>query len=477
MKKAKLIIVDDEEINADGVTMLVENSGLPVEIVGTFYSSVKAWEFLKHEQVDLVITDIKMPNISGLELTERITERNPFAKVIIFTGVGTLEYAKEAMRYGVRHFLFKPVSPIELQDSILECLHELEASVEGQLLRQKERIEEAIIGEISDQKEGDPFTVLMYEDRYIQQLNPVVEELLVDKELNYTSGSIRGAMAYYFTDPVELDSLFRKMLAMDQQAILFTADEQTLATIKQTFHRGLQSFEWCFYYRKMKLLSLLEYPVQTMSQEKVYQTFEEIKKDVLNNEFSKANADLSALINCCRETGFSVKNLKSQFTCFCQEILSRLHLEQNISLKKIASLVTDATDYLHIYEIFSDLLRIISKKLEEGANSYKISANLNYIIEKNYNNPDLSLRWIAKNILFLNPEYLGKVYVKEVGYKFTTKLLEVRLSKATDLLKEGKKISEVADLIGYGNNPDYFGQLFKKKFSMTPKQYQKKYQD
>ena len=111
MKKAKLIIVDDEEINADGITMLVENSGLPVEIVGTFYSSVKAWEFLKDEQVDLVITDIKMPNISGLELTERITERNPFAKVIIFTGVGTLEYAKEAMRYGVRHFLFKPVSP------------------------------------------------------------------------------------------------------------------------------------------------------------------------------------------------------------------------------------------------------------------------------------------------------------------------------------------------------------------------------
>ena len=71
-------------------------------------------------------------------------------------------------------------------------------------------------------------------------------------------------------------------------------------------------------------------------------------------------------------------------------------------------------------------------------------------------------------MLFLNPDYVGKVYQRETGIKFTTKLLEVRMSNAYRLLSEGKKVYEVAALVGFGNNSDYFSRLFKKKFKISP---------
>ena len=103
-----------------------------------------------------------------------------------------------------------------------------------------------------------------------------------------------------------------------------------------------------------------------------------------------------------------------------------------------------------------------------------ISNNLNFIIEKYFGNSELSLKWISQHVLFLNVDYLGKTYLKETGTKFSTKLTEVRMIQARKLLVEGKKVSDVAELVGLGNTPNYFGQLFKKYYGYTPKQVHQK---
>ena len=113
MRRYKMIVIDDEEISADGVSMLVEQSGLAVDMDGVFYSSIEALKYLKENSIDIVITDISMPELSGLEMIEKMKEANSRSLFIILTGYGSLEYAKEAMRYGVRHFLLKPCSPSE----------------------------------------------------------------------------------------------------------------------------------------------------------------------------------------------------------------------------------------------------------------------------------------------------------------------------------------------------------------------------
>ena len=95
------------------------------------------------------------------------------------------------------------------------------------------------------------------------------------------------------------------------------------------------------------------------------------------------------------------------------------------------------------------------------------------IIDMNLSNEKLSLRWIAKNHLFTNVDYLGKVFKKEVGRNFSHYVMEKRMELAKELIMGGKKdrIYEVAEKLGYGTNSQYFSQVFKKYTGLSPLEY------
>jgi two-component system response regulator YesN len=95
-------------------------------------------------------------------------------------------------------------------------------------------------------------------------------------------------------------------------------------------------------------------------------------------------------------------------------------------------------------------------------------------LEDNLAQPGISLKNIAQNVVFMNEEYLGKLFQKETGKKFTKYLQEKRISLAKKLLKKNMSMSalQAASKVGYGNNPQYFSTVFKSETGMTPKQYQ-----
>lgn len=94
-------------------------------------------------------------------------------------------------------------------------------------------------------------------------------------------------------------------------------------------------------------------------------------------------------------------------------------------------------------------------------------------VEAHLSDDHLSLKWIASNYLFLNVNYLSHQFVSETGEKFSSYLNRMRMERAKELLKAYGlgKISEVAQQVGCGNNPRYFGQVFKKFTGMTPSSY------
>ncbi len=105
--------------------------------------------------------------------------------------------------------------------------------------------------------------------------------------------------------------------------------------------------------------------------------------------------------------------------------------------------------------------------------SVPILKTLDYL-EDNLAQPGISLKNIAQNVVFMNEEYLGKLFQKETGMKFTKYLQEKRISLAKKLLKKNMSMSalQAASKVGYGNNPQYFSTVFKSETGMTPKQYQ-----
>lgn len=105
--------------------------------------------------------------------------------------------------------------------------------------------------------------------------------------------------------------------------------------------------------------------------------------------------------------------------------------------------------------------------------SVPILKTLDYL-EDNFSQPGISLKNIAQNVIFMNEEYLGKLFLKETSVRFTKHLQGRRISIAKKLLKKDTSLSalQAARKVGYGDNPQYFSTVFKKETGMTPKQYQ-----
>ncbi len=95
------------------------------------------------------------------------------------------------------------------------------------------------------------------------------------------------------------------------------------------------------------------------------------------------------------------------------------------------------------------------------------------VIDTNIANENLSLRWLAGTILYTNVDYLGKLFKKEIGRNFSHYVMEKRMEMAKSLIMDGKKdrIYEVAEKVGYGSNPQYFSQVFKKYTGISPLEY------
>ena len=94
-------------------------------------------------------------------------------------------------------------------------------------------------------------------------------------------------------------------------------------------------------------------------------------------------------------------------------------------------------------------------------------------VYQHYDNPDLTLKWISENYLFMNVSYVSRSFTKETGEKFSGFLMKLRIQKAKEILatKDNEKIQNVAELVGCGNTPYYFSKIFKKCTGLTPSAY------
>ena len=116
-----LLLVDDEEEVTQIIAKKVKWNELGFSVVGHANNGLKALEMLEEIQPDVVMTDIRMPYMDGLELCGQIREKYPATKLVLFTGFDDFEYAKEAVHLEIEEYILKPINANELS----ECLKRL----------------------------------------------------------------------------------------------------------------------------------------------------------------------------------------------------------------------------------------------------------------------------------------------------------------------------------------------------------------
>lgn len=172
-----LVIADDEIIIRKGLQSIPWED-YSFRVVGVAKNALEVLELFESNTVDVLLTDIRMPGLSGLELSERALELNPKVKIIFLTGYSEFEYAKQALQMGAFDYLLKPIGTDEILDCMKQVrdrvLREREEEAQAQL-RERElnnyrvltRSSELVKGNPSEEEAVDMITVIL---QYIAEL-------------------------------------------------------------------------------------------------------------------------------------------------------------------------------------------------------------------------------------------------------------------------------------------------------------------
>lgn len=188
----KIMIVDDEpKIRRGMKTLLEEQDGF--EVIGIYDNAMSSLSDLAEKQPNVLITDIKMPEYSGLDLIEKIREKDKNLYIIILSGYGSFKYAQRAIRSGVYRYLTKPTNPREL----ISVLREIELKIEGvnRTVSKSEEKESVEVGNLLIRKALD-YIELHYAEKI--GLKTLSDALYISP--NYFSDLFRRHMKVKFSD-------------------------------------------------------------------------------------------------------------------------------------------------------------------------------------------------------------------------------------------------------------------------------------
>ena len=454
----KLLIADDEKTIRETIRSFINWEALDIEVVGTAKNGIEAYNMILDLYPDIVLTDIRMPGLSGLELIERMHEINKDMQFIILSGYNEFEYAKTAMQYGVRHYLLKPCSEQQIIDSIKEIKQDYQTRM----------IQKNILAE-HDQLKSQLYTGMLISiiNHYLahgSDLTPEMEDTFY-AEYRRHFGSVEQPyeVCYlYYLDPYNRTEAFKKISAFWEET--YPGVRLHLLYVQNTMVLFFRAFAADPYTELSVCLSELSFAKQSTTPFARLCSFPGLKAAMHKltsqirryEEIFYYNGQSVLLIN-------NYDNILRDIQTCADRIF---HSTEN----------TDA-DFSLLFSQIENIQQLtgLQQMKTPASSTGEISDKIKSYVRDHIENPELSLKWIAEHELYMNVDYISKKFVKETGQKFSAYLTEMRIKKAKELLSGSNPvpIADVAELVGCGNNPMYFSQIFKKGTGMSPSNYVK----
>jgi two-component system response regulator YesN len=518
------ILVDDESFTRKGLMKLIDWEACGFRIVGEADNGEDALELIKRVQPDLVITDIRMPVIDGLELIRCVTAENianPY--FIIISGYNDFNYAQQAMRYGVHDFVVKPIDEIEFS-GILRHLNdklrlEQEEQVRSDRLMGGEMIKSLILGEASETSiaEWEQRLRLRKADRLyylFAELNDNHNWLSREEKISNASfkelvqQELMGLTAA--TLSICLHEHRNRIGILLPSSLLATYNgelERFLLAIREALDVHLGKRVFLYAGSPVHGLSDIRESYKAAKEALLYKYVNEDKRIVIYDQLQagKLNyigidpTEFNRFVEQMEELQLeSVKAIVDKwFYDFREKRYAPEAVKMNIQqcmmgiLKTIRSMEGDEQALLTLKPLLGwhdmnlslgELKRLFTAFIEESQQHIAelrreqqkggIQKIKSYI-EVNYSQ-NMSLKSIAAHF-YVNPVYLGQLFKKTYGVYFNEFLLQLRVNEAKKLLRQSStmRIYEIAEKVGFSNS-DYFVTQFEKIEHMTPTEYRNK---
>lgn len=515
----KVFIVEDEDIIRESIIKNIpwEKEGLL--LAGDAGDGEIALSSIKDTKPDILITDVKMPFMTGLELARLVKKEQPEIKVIILSGYREFEYATEAINIGVTEFLSKPITSTKLLEVIKKVKDEIER-------------EKNIKTNDDEEKKRTDIEKKLFFDRLLTQSDPIPELISQSIKLNIDIISpyylmmlckpiIKPNDNESFSTAIKAVDVMTKTLVKESNLIVFNRGfdglailikgknkceiEETAENLKSKIAAFLSSFSSIDYFGAVGSIE------SRLSQ--IYLSYQNANKAFSSRFFSSVNQiidyktlaenlDKKSLEN---PGAFNWKILESFFMSAKAEdvpgftgkyiqdfkltditykmknhIIMNAYLcahawldSQNLNNEAISKL---PEEFESSKDLFPILEKIFASVITEKKNLRPISAQIRKaqaFIQNNIGESKINLNSVADYVC-MSPNYFSSLFSQETGQTFIDYLTRLRINKACQLLSTtNQKPIDIALEVGYQDS-HYFCTLFKKLTGFTPKEYRNK---
>lgn len=493
----KLIIADDERIIRETISTLIDWNQYGIELIGLCSNGIEAYDMILDESPDLVITDIRMPGMNGLELIARISDTDLDTQFILLSGYGEFEYAKQAMKYGVRHYLLKPCNEQQIIDAVQESARDCykkqrQRRMQDSQFIQADSMRHNVISSIINDA--------LYLDKPLDEIIPTYEPYM---DFHFTPYRL---FYIFYLEQENLDEFLELLktycdeklpqmslygIYVKNTFLLFSRDftyhfEEMGAALKHLQMKGQRTAPELQTETYPDLKSLLQVVLQKIRRFSMFYYVSNFHALCTCN-YTAITQEMELLCQKCTDgDGDAPERLEELLANvmdirFLRQLSSSMFLKLTLNNPSLSS--AGLTEWLIKAEVEQDiglLKEAVTQKLREMLSTHSRNENVSSMtqqiflyVKENLENPNLTLKYIAEQHLFMNVDYVSKKFQKEAGIRFSNYLADERIQKAKEYIESSgnDRIQDIAERVGFGNNPQYFSQLFKKKTGITPSAY------
>lgn len=527
MRRYKLLFIDDEKTIRESFLNLTDWESHHFEVAGVYKDGEEAWAYLDKNQVDIIVTDINMPFMDGIELLKNIRQKNYHARVIFLTGYEYFEYAQKAVQLRAFEFLLKPVTKEKLLDAVERAAFDIEkeeavheAAGQGLEVSRSLFFNRLLCGKTDNiREEAQKLGVLFESGSYLLMMATVDSKdghMISERELEEWKNSFKDDIQdrkekledllkkhfhLYFAKDIsphiqiilaaEEKNLFSKVFIQNFASCLFELQEKEqryritlfagqcrgkLEELQESLKKAERAAEQrhTLNGRNWKLIHTADYVMKPDAEEKLILPTDTLLHHIRMGMAAEVREDIKKIYDPFRHNVYislsSAKMITTELAvvAFKGEVVSN---DQSVSylyyLNHIQQLNT-------LEELENDItqfaVNVANKRKNAGNQKNGIAERALEYLRQNYPREDLSLNDVA-DFLNISVPYLAVLFKQETGQNFGAHLLSIRMEKAKELLKTTcYNINEISERVGYSSS-QYFSARFKKYSGVSPGVY------
>lgn len=505
----KVLIVEDEARIREGIKKLIVKLDDDYEVVGEAHNGVEGIRLCRELGPDIIICDVRMPEMDGLTMLEEIYRDQTKAKAIVISAYSEFEYARSAMKLGITEYILKPISLNDFSKALNNVKEQI--IVESRKKpKQVGTLEQILRDVIEAGTDLDRETLNYLENNYAITKDQSFVVLLGYLGSEYEAGrhdfgkKLKHTLSLYENiEYILLENEYRKAIVViiyryndahdlerwiQNQMLRHLPDKVSMGFAEAGGISGLREgidalypyMDWSISLKNDVLISypkisnvqstLCVYPIEIETQ---------TKTALCTSDTERIKDYIDAFVSFFYDDKmYDPHDIKE---CYVRYIWSILEIAKELGVSGVSDIrqqrlldnIMNAKTRLELNGISDYIKGIVAGSAKnDGSDTHHLTVKRAKSLINEFYNTGITLDEIAKR-LSITPEYLGTQFRKETGVTFSNYIKNVRITKAKELLVgTSLKLYEISERVGY-SDPKYFSKVFKDTVGMLPAEYRK----